>query len=130
MYNKLSHSVKHFLKNLNASERKMLRIIVASFLVLILGGIILFFTKDTGSEEKTAVEFTCRDSDGYDIRTKGAVTYTDTKGRHVDEDSCDLTEKAVYEMTCHKTSFWSFSSLPEKKTVACPKGCINGACTK
>lgn len=99
--------------------------------MLILGGIVLFFTKESVSENKpAAIELTCHDSDGKNTGTKGAITYTDAGGKHVDEDFCDPTEKAVYEMTCHKTSFWSFSSVPEKNTVVCPKGCINGACTK
>lgn len=117
---------------MNHYQRKTSKnIITASFLVLVLGGIILFFTKNTVPREKESfVKLTCRDSDGDDTKTKGAVTYTDAGGKHVDEDYCDPTEKSVYEMICHKDSFWSSASLPEKKTVPCPKGCINGACVR
>jgi hypothetical protein len=98
---------------------------------LIVGGLILFFTKDNAPppQEGSVVELTCRDSDGYNIHTKGSVTFTDEKGKHVNEDYC-ASDGATYEMTCRKTSFWSFVSVPEKKTVVCPKGCINGMCMK
>lgn len=133
MYN-FSHFIKpakRFHRNLNDRQRKMFNIIGACFLILIFGAIILFFTKnDAPPPDGSVIELTCRDSDGFNPHTKGSITYTDAKGRHTDEDYCDQTEKSVYEMTCHKTSFWSFSSVPEKETIPCPKGCINGACTK
>lgn len=122
---------QHFLRNRTGHQRKMISIIAISFLVLIIGGLILFFTKNNASpKEVGAVKLACHDSDRENLHTKGAITYTDTKGKHVDEDYCDPTDKAVYEMTCHKTSFWGSVSVPEKKAMVCPKGCINGACQK
>ncbi len=129
----LSRRIKHFLAGLHVHERRRLGIIGGAIIVLLLGGIILFFTNDGASPktaEKTPVKFTCRDSDGSNARIKGAVTYTDENGKHVDEDFCAPTEKAVYEMTCRKVSFWSLAAVPEKKTISCMKQCINGACVK
>lgn len=123
--------LRRFLNQLDERETKVLRIVAASFVVLVLGGIILFFTKDNGVGEKDSmIKITCKDTDGSNIHNKGAVTYTDEKGAHVDEDSCDLAEKSVYEMTCHKDSFWSVPSRPQKISMPCEKICINGACIK
>lgn len=130
-FSRIIKPLKRFRENLEDGQRKTFDIIAASLIVLMLGGIILFFTKNTAPpQDGSVVELTCRDSDGTDTHTKGAVTYADDKGKHVDEDYCDPTDKAVYEMTCHKTSFWSFSSIPEKETIVCAKGCVNGACIK
>lgn len=129
-FSRFKKRVRRFYKSLDDHQRKVFNTITISFLVLVLGGLMLFFTKDnvpkdTGHEAK----LTCRDSDELNIHTKGAVTYADAKGGHVDEDYC-ASDGAVFEMTCHKDSFWSPSSVPEKKTVPCPKGCVNGACQK
>lgn len=130
-FSRIIKPLKRFRGNLEDHRRNTFDIIAVSLVVLMLGGLVLFFTKDSapGNGEIT-IELTCRDSDGSNTRTKGFVTYTDAKGKHVDEDYCDQTDKSVYEMTCHKTSFWSFSSLPEKEAVGCLKGCVNGACKK
>jgi hypothetical protein len=128
--NNFFHTFKDLERSPDTRERKIFHIIAASCLVLILGGIIMFFAEDSALPKEGVIELTCHDSDGFDPKTKGAVTYTDAAGKHVDEDSCDLSEKTLYEMTCRKPSFFGFSSIPEKKTVVCPKGCINGACAK
>jgi hypothetical protein len=130
-FSRIIKPLKHFRGNLKDPQRNTFDIIALSLVVLLLGGLVLFFTKDSAHRNsELTVELTCRDSDGSNTRTKGFVTYTDAKGKHVEEDYCDQTDKAVYEMTCHKTSFWRFSSLPEKETIGCPKGCVNGACIK
>lgn len=127
----LTKLCKRFLKSLDDRQRKVFYAVACSFAVLLVGGVVLLFTKDPNAPpEQKAVKLTCSDSDGYDIHKKGAVTYTDAGGRHVDEDYCDLAEKSVYEMSCRKDSFFSPSAFPEKKTVACGNGCINGACVR
>lgn len=121
---------KRFYQSLDDHQRKMFNTIAVSFLIMLLGGLILFFTKDSAPKDaENEVKLTCRNSDGFDIYKKGSVLYTDAKGSHVDEDYC-ASDGAVFEMTCYKDSFFSPSSVPEKKTVPCPKGCVNGACKK
>lgn len=129
-FSRFKKLAKRFYKSLDDHQRRVFNIVSISFVILILGGIVLFFTKDNTPDAGNVIRLTCRDSDGYDPRIKGAVTYTDAQGSHVDEDYCSPGDGAVFEMTCHKTSFWSPSSVPEKKTVPCPKGCVNGACKK
>jgi hypothetical protein len=131
LFRRIIRLLIRFLAGLSDQQRKRLFVIGGSIIVLLLGWVILFFTKDnTPPQEGVPVGLTCRDSDGRNTKTKGAVTYTDEKGRHVDEDYCDQNDKSVYEMICRKTSFWSFDSVPVKETVTCPKGCGNGMCTK
>lgn len=132
------HNFSHFKKksrrlyrSLDNRQRTILFIITASSLVLLIGGIVLFFTRDAVPQKKEiAIKETCVDSDSDNIHTKGAVTYTDAAGKHVDEDYCSPEEGSVFEMVCYKDSFWSLSSKPKKETIGCPKGCVNGMCRK
>ncbi|MBI2120479.1 MAG: hypothetical protein HYT94_02535 [Parcubacteria group bacterium] len=128
---RLLNPLRRFLKKLDDRRRKVFYIVAGSCIVLILGGIVLIFTDDgTSATGQKTVKIVCRDSDGEDMHKKGTVTYTDQGGGHVDEDYCAIGEGAVYEMVCRKESFWGASSFPEKKTVPCPLGCVNGMCRK
>jgi hypothetical protein len=110
------------LKKIGYEHRRTIIRMVILFVILIVGGV--FYT---GNEKITA---TCEDTDGSNMYLKGSILYTDAKGSHVDEDYCAVGEKQLYEMTCKRTAFLSRNLIPEKKTVDCKNGCVNGSCSK
>jgi len=73
---------------------------------------------------KPAVQFSCKDSDGYNILTTGTVEYTDETGTHKKAETC-LDSRTVSENYCVGTSLRTYNLI-------CPTGysCTAGKCDK
>jgi len=81
------------------------------------------------------VKSTCVDSDVNekpdDIYVKGTVTYTKENGiENVVNDECTGSNEQVNEMWCYESPAGSGNYVQGKMIYNCPKGCLDGACTK
>lgn len=113
----------------NEHKRTIVPILVLFFILIVAGMFYSSGKEDISPGQQTRLGI-CEDSDGSNIYKKGAVLYTDTKGRHTEEDYCSIGEKQLYEMACRKNSFLGSDATFEKKSFDCKNGCINGACLK